>query len=192
MKTRLDCLLEAIDPARTLDRLAWRIDEAVNSFAFASASVDSFARFEKLMADLHLHLLSRLLGLRRPPEWDQNMSWELCVELLKAEYGEQGRNTAYEMARTGADGGLYAVCKAVAQRMADDHAENLVKAKVSHYWNSLSVQEQLAAPKEYLEKYARLLPPEAVGDGAIRLRAFFPQVLSQHPHLIRRLRSLGR
>jgi hypothetical protein len=192
MKTKLDCLLEAIDPARTLDRVASRIDEAVNSFVFTCARVDSFDQFEKLMADFYNHLSGQLLGLRGQRPWDQQMSWGLCVKLLTAEYGERGRNVAYEMARSGVNGGLSAVCRAVAQRMADDHAENLVKAKVSEYWHGLTLNEKLAAPKEYIEKYGSLLPPEAVSDGGILIQASFPQALSQHPYLIRRLRSLGR
>ena len=192
MKTKLDCLLEAIDPAQTLDRVASRIDEAVNSFVFTCARVDSFDHFENLMADFYNHLSGQLLGLRGQRPWGQQMSWGLCVKLLTAEYGERGRKVAFEMARNGINGGLSAVCKAVARRMVNDHADNLVKVKVSEYWHGLTLQEKLAAPKEYIEKYSSLLPPEAVSDDGIQVQASFPQALSQHPHLIRRLRSLGR
>lgn len=57
-----------------------------------------------------------------------------------------------------------------------------------NYWNRLSVQEQLAAPLEYLPKYRDLLPWELTEGSAARIRGGFVKVLEQHPHLIRDLR----
>jgi len=57
---------------------------------------------------------------------------------------------------------------------------------------ALSVEEQLAASTEYLQKYGHLLPSELTEGSAARIRANLPKVLEEHPHLIQRLRQVGR
>jgi hypothetical protein len=112
--------------------------------------------------------------------------------LLSHIYGHNGENTAFDMARTGNAGGLYAVLKAVALRMAEEYAENEIAGRIDYYWRKLTLDEQLSVADEYLEKYAHLLPPEVTEDSAARIRANFPKLLTQHPEIIRKIRLLGR
>jgi hypothetical protein len=92
------------------------------------------------------------------------------------------------MASTGAEGGLYAVLKEVAATMASGFAKNEIAAKVNHYWNDLTTEERLAAPDEYLAKYAGVIPPGYEW----QIRARFPDVLRNHPRMIQRLEQAGR
>lgn len=52
------------------------------------------------------------------------------------------------MARTGNEGGLYAVLKVLAQGIANKYSENEISAKVMNFWENLSTSEFLEASNE--------------------------------------------
>ena len=76
--------------------------------------------------------------------------------------------------------------------MIEEYAGNEIRAKVSHFWYSLSMDEQFSVMEEYLEKYRHLLPPELTEGNAVRLKADFTKVLEKHPYMIRRLSEVWR
>jgi len=76
--------------------------------------------------------------------------------------------------------------------MAEDYAQNEISARVNDYWNRLTVDQQLTATDEYLEKWGHLLPSEFTDGNAARLKAHFPNVLKEHPGIIRRMGRIGR
>jgi hypothetical protein len=59
------------------------------------------------------------------------------VRLLLKEYGPNGEKAAFEMVRTGTQGGQYAVLKSIAKQMINDYAGTGIRARISHYWTSL-------------------------------------------------------
>jgi len=115
-----------------------------------------------------------------------------CYNLLKKEYGSDGHKTAFEMARTGIQGGLYEVLKKIASHMAKDYAQNEISGRISHFWNALSLNEKFAVINEYAEKYGHLLPPDFTEGSAVLLKMKFTKVLEEHPHMIKRLRETSR
>jgi len=76
--------------------------------------------------------------------------------------------------------------------MAKQFADTEIRATVRHYWDNLSVEEQLAAGEEYLKKYGYLLPSELTEANAVRIRANLPRVLHEHARMMQRLRRIGR
>jgi hypothetical protein len=76
--------------------------------------------------------------------------------------------------------------------MIDEYSSNEIAARISNFWESLSTDEKLEASKEYLDKYGHLLPPELTSGSAARVRANFLKVLQEHPHMIKRLKNIGR
>jgi hypothetical protein len=76
--------------------------------------------------------------------------------------------------------------------MIQEYAGNEIRVRISHYWHSLSVDEQLAATDEYLEKYGHLLPWELTEGSAARVKADFVKALAEHSKIIKRLRNIGR
>ena len=96
------------------------------------------------------------------------------------------------MARTGNDGGLYALLKALAKRMAEEYAQREIGGKVSHHCAQRSSSELLADANEYLEKYGNLLPGELTEKGAGRIKSNIWKVWEEHPRLIQRLQQVGR
>jgi len=138
------------------------------------------------------HLEAAVLHLRTMPEASLDFEWGCCVRLLDRDYGKSGQQAAFELARTGNEGGLYAVLKRLAERVIEKYGENEVSAKVGRWWNTLDVDEQLAAATEYIEKYDHLLPSELTERGGIRIKGNFIRVLEEHPRMIQRMRRVGR
>jgi hypothetical protein len=190
MKTRLDRLLENIDPAVTLDRVSTRVDEALNSFHVGSGSIETWGDFCAVLTAFYRHVENGVLRIRLSPSPD--MDWGRCSRLLIREYGPNGDKAAFEMVRTGTEGGLYAVLRRVASQMTEECVQRETAARISHFWEGLSTDEKLATSEEYLDRYGHLLPSELTEGSAARVRANFLKVLEEHPRMVRRLRNIGR
>ena len=134
MSTRLEKILEDIDPSTTYDQTFARADNAINSFSGTCAQITDFNEFSKYMAGFTIHVEAKILQLHPCPT-GHDFYWLQCVQILCQIYGTNGEKAAFEMARTGKEGGLFAVLKAVALRMAEEHAENEISARVMDYWN---------------------------------------------------------
>jgi len=192
MITRLDRLLESIDPARTLDQVSARADAAVNLFRLKSGIIKDWGEFRKVLTEFYRHVENTILRIGASFSGDPDIDWGRCCRLLMKEYGASGEKAAFEMVRTGTEQGLYGVLKAVARRMIDEYAGSEIAARISNFWEALSTDEKLAASQEYLNKYGHLLPPDLTSGSASRIRANFPKVLEQHPRIVKRMRSIGR
>lgn len=192
MATSLDGLLAAIDPSRTFDETARRMDHAVNTFPASEACIQDWSVFARLMTAFFRHAENQLLRIQPTYAGDPAMDWGRCRPVLCGVYGRNGEKTAFEMARTGNEGGLYAVLRAVAEQMAEEYALTEVRARVGHYWQGLSVDEKMAAMEEYLKKWGHLLPSELTEGSAARVKMDFPHVLELHVKLLRNTRRVGR
>ena len=191
MPTRLERFLETIDPARILDPVDRDVDHAVTTFPYSRATVTTFDEFEQLLAQFYHHVQHHALHLRAPVPLHVSMYFSQALRMLEKEYGSTARTTAFEIARTGQEGGLYSVLKAVAKGMAQEYVTNGIGSMVSSYLSSLSVAERLADSEEYIEKYAHIIPAEMREGGAPRLRGYFHKVLESHPFLLRGTRRVG-
>jgi len=192
MITRLDRLLESIDPARTLDQVSARVDVAFNLFRVKSGIIEDWGEFKKVLTEFYRHVENTILRIRPSFSGDPDIDWGRCCRLLMKEYGANGEKAAFEMVRAGTEQGLYGVLKAVAKKLIDEYAGNEIAARIISFWAALSTDEKLAASQEYLDKYGHLLPHELTSGSAARIRANFPKVLEEHPRIVKRLRNIGR
>jgi len=192
MTTNLDMLLESIDPSRTYDHVSARVDEAVNNFAMHRPIIEDWDEYENYLADFYRHIEKVVLRMGSGVPDNREYYWGQCANLLNKAFGPSGYKAAFEMVRTGKEGGLYQVLKTVADLIAEKYTQNEIFARISHYWESLTLDEKLAAPDEYLSKYGYLLPSELTEGSAARLRANFPKVLEEHPKMIRQMRRIGK
>ncbi len=191
MSTKLERLLADIDPSRTYDQLFARADDAINSFSPACAQITDYREFGRFMSSFVAHVEKNILRLHRSvagADW----YWSRCIQLLCQIYGSNGEKAAFEMARTGNEGGLSAVLKTLAFRMAEDYAENEIFARIDDCWKTLTPNEQFSLADEYIEKYGHLLPSELTEASAARLRADLPRFLAKHPRILRKTRHIGR
>jgi len=192
MLTELDKLLAFISPDKTIVETYNRANEAINKFHPCTAQILNWDQFRYCIADFLRHVDFCTLRLRRPVDVSWECYWEHCVRILLGIYGSSGEKTAFEMARTGNEGGLYSVLKAVAMHRAEEYIQNEISAKVTAYLESLSIDEQLEACSEYISKYGHLLPPEITEGGAIRIRANFRKLLEKHPRVLLKFQGVGR
>lgn len=192
MTTKQDQLLQDIDPGRTLDETARRADEAIISFSMESAQVSDWDEFLAILVRFYNHVEVCILRVSNMPQVNLELTLGHCVRIFMKVYDRNGLKCAFEMARTGNEGGLYAVLKRMAQQLAEKHADNEISARICRYWNSLTMEEKISAPDEYMCKYGHLLPSELTEGSAGRIRANFQEVLRQHPRLMQRLSRIGR
>ena len=192
MKTRLDKMLESIDPAETQEQVSARIDDAINSFQIEIGMIKNWNTFKTVLTKFFRHTENKVLNLKSFQSPQPDTEWGRCIKFLIQEYGSNGEKAAFEMVRTGTQGGLYRVLKSVARQMIDEYSENEIRARISYFWYPLSADEKLSAIDEYLLKYGHFLPPELTEGNAARIKASFQKVLEEHPRLIKRLRYIGR
>lgn len=192
MATKLQRLLDSIDPARTLAEVDARVDEAFNSCPASAARITEWEEFRTCLVRFLRHVEARVLRLRTSPSMSLDFDWRRCVASLHAIYGRSGEKAAFELARTGAEDGLYGVLKALARQIAQQYASNEIRGRIGIYWDGLTTEERLAAASEYLGKFGHLLPAELVEGSAARVRANLPAVLEEHPRLLQRTRRVGR
>lgn len=192
MATDLDQLLADIDPDRTIEQVFQRADDAINSFPVRKAQFTTWNEFTACMADFVQHAECHALRLRLPIRASHDFLWGRAANVLIRVYGVNGEKAAFELARTGNEGGLYGVLKAVAMRIAEDMSETEIAARVNAFWQGHSADEVLDAAQQYLARYGHLLPSELTEGSAARIRASFLKVLENHPKLVQRLRRVGR
>jgi hypothetical protein len=188
--TQLNRLLRDIDPDHTIRETFNRANEAINRFNSNVTQIENWEEFAKYMGRLYSHVERHVLRLHQSLDIDDDYYWGMCLRTLKHLYGKQGEKAAFEMARTGAEGGLYAVVKGVAMKMAEEYSNNEIAARVCAYLAGLSPDEQLEAVNEYIEGYGSLLPSELTEGSAGRIKTGFAKYLEQHPQLIQKLRSI--
>jgi hypothetical protein len=192
MSTKLDRLLESIDPSCTLDRVSADVDRAVNSFIIGRTTIEDWNEYEKFLADFCQYVETTVFKIGASVPEYREFYWSRCVNIINNEFGPSGPKTAFEMVRTGKEGGLYKILKIIANQMTEKYAQNEISARISNYWNHLTIDEQMAATDEYLSKFGHLLPTEFTDGSAVRLKVHFTKVLNEHPKMIRRMRQIVR
>jgi len=192
MATRLERFVNDCRPARLSDPVYQAADEALMRFGGPPGDViTSHSRF----ADLFIRFLNLVVGCIAgrggPFPGSAQQDWGRCVRAFRGIYGApNGEKTAFEIARTGKGDALNGLLRKFAYEVARQYVENQIRAIISAYWNSLSVEEKLTVPDEYLAKHGHLLPSELREAGLGRVHAEFPRVLEAHARMLNRARGL--
>jgi DNA-binding ferritin-like protein (Dps family) len=191
--SKLDDLLNKIDPRKTIDRCDSLRDKALNSYEYSNNALRDFNQFTKAMGDFYWHVESTMMGVGKNIVMDDEMRQGFAFQALNEIYGMHGMAAAFSMAQSGVEDGLYGVLKKMGQAIAKKHLENQIGVEVAQFINELmddfELYDQCVA--EYARKYARILPPEYLENDAVDLKINFRQVLENHPYLIRRMSSIG-
>jgi hypothetical protein len=190
--SKLDRVLEYISPQKTIEQIYNLANEAIVSFNFDKAKVDSWEEFKLCMAKFYRHLDEKILKLQKHLDVPLTEYWKYCIQPLTRIYGSNGDITAFNIANTGNEGGLYAVLKAFAMQRAEEYTKNEISAKVLFYWNNLTTDEKLRATDEYISKYKKIIPSELLESNGVLLKKSFWKVLEEHPFIIQKLQKTGR
>ena len=192
MQTELDRLLASISPEETIVKTFNRANEALNTFHPRTALIENWNEFRDSMAEFLRHVERHTLRLRGSVDISSGYYWSQCVRVLLKVYGSSGEKAAFEIVRTGNEGGLNAVLRSLAMHVAEGYIKMEIQAKVNVYSRSLSNDQQLAASSEYLAKHGHLLPSDITENTAARVQANFGTVLEKHPWLVLKIHEAGR
>jgi len=193
MATQLDRLLENIGPEHTIQKAFNRANEAINTFPLESSLITEWDEYRMVMARFYRHVEKKVLNVqRRMPTTDMDFDRGRCFNTILKAYGNNGEKTAFELVRTGNDGGLNGVLRKIALAIAEYYSQNEIAARVNLWLNGLSTEGKLAAGDEYIKKFGHLLPSEISEGGAVRIKANLSRVLIMHPRIIHELNKVGR
>ena len=190
MTTKLESFLNDISPEETIERAQAAVSSSLNSISISSGKIDTWDEFKELMAELYCLVESNMIGLEKPRSMNLSMDWGRCSNLLFEKYGHGGDQTAFDIAQSGVEGGLYAVMKYVAEALAQQFTTNWIGVRIGEFWDNLSLEERLAVPLEYLEKYRHILPQEILEKNPSLFAANFYRFLEHHPQMIKGLKNI--
>lgn len=188
----LKSFLRTIDPDKTIWEAERRADQAFNSFSPDSWSISDHDELLNCLSRFYWHVDSHILGISRAQNPNPEFTKGLARDILDDIYGVRGEYIAFDMSRSGIDGGLYRVLKDFAAKRASYHGNNWVSTRVSEFYNGLTNSEKAEAAREYVREYGYLLPADQTKDDAIRVQVHFYDILCSHPDLISRMRQIGR
>ncbi len=186
MVTRLEKLLESIDPSRTIDRASAAVDDVFNSFRHENP-IRSFDDYEDYMAKFVFHVEAGVLKFGSNAPYNKDIWLARYSHLVKKGHGPEAWKWNYEKILTGQNGGLYQLLKDVASMILQDRSGKEISARVWRFWESLTSDEKLETADEFLQKFGRMLPSEYTGSGAY-LKMNLPRVLEKYPQLLMELR----
>ena len=192
MPTKLEKLLEKIDPAKIIDPVENRIFKSIPKIYRDKNTVENFEEFKECLAEAAK--VARNAAINVPLNAGDNIdiNFGQALHYLKEEYPRDTVQTVFEIMQTGAEGGVFQILKIIARTMAEEITQNQIKAIVVEFWNSLSMEEKLSVPYEYIEKYKNILPKRIVEGDNVRMRGLFWETLAQHPKMLKRIRDLGK
>jgi len=192
--SQLDDLLERIDPKKTIDHGNALLDKALNSYHFAKSQVESHDEFKQVCGDFYWHVESTLLGVGSSVSPNDQMKQGFALGILGDIFGKHNTDAAYQIARSGVEGGLYGVLRKMGEAMAKKHVDTQIGVEVSEFVNQLmkNLPEFHATVEEYAQKYGRLLPREALEDNAFDIKIGFWKVLQNHPYMVKSMREIGK
>ena len=192
MQTEINKLLSSISPEKVIVPTFNRANEAINTFHPKTVLIENWDEFRGSLAEFMRHLERHSLRLRGPIDISSDYYWPQCARVLLKVYGPSGEKAAFEIVRTGTEGGLNAVLRAVAMSVAEGYAKAEIQARINAYLKNLTVDQRLAASCDYLATHGNPLPSEMTVSTAARIHANFGKVLAKHPWLLLKLNEVGR
>jgi len=190
MATKLQKLLVSIEPERISQQTLNRTFKAINSF-LDPVEISSWESFKYYML-IFLEYLDENAQLFEPVYIFVGNPWDRCDRLFTHIYGNNGQEVAFDIARTGKDGGLDAVTKAVALHLVDEYTKNEITARIDCYWQSLSLEQRVRASSEYISKYGHLFRTDFKGENTVHILANFPKVLEKHSRMFKESEAVFR
>ena len=138
MGTRLENLIENIDPSQLYDRVSQAVDAAFNSFRY-DYPIKSFDDYQKCMSQFVQHIEQVILGFRSRQDYDRTFFWTRYSNLVNAQHGRDAWKMNYEKILTGKEGGLYQLLKDVAGMILKDRPGHKFPNGAGPYGNRLQI-----------------------------------------------------
>lgn len=186
MRTPLDKLLDDIHPSKTLDVRHDQAGDAINSFKNKNEHWDirSDQEIHEFLYQCGAHVADSMLGCRFPPDVRHPLAWVVSSH-LRDKYGARWMNDVARMVRNETSGALWTLVREIAYAYAEHFANREIGARVAELYPALNFEVQLELAREYLQKFAYLLPEDIVAGGPAMLVLARYHFLWTHPHRLR-------
>jgi len=192
--SEFNMMISRLDPSKNIEIAARLADQAFDSYDCDKAQLTSREEFEDRITVFY-HRLNTYLYKTTPID-ESDLHWRLkgeAFEALRKMYGEYGFDIAFNMAKTGLDGGFYKILKDLAFHVAEEAHSTVIQSVVATFMQSVfPAEERQAAAREYVRKFGHLLPNNLVEDNGFTISLNLEEFLMNHPKLIKRARDAGR
>ncbi|MBI4659760.1 MAG: hypothetical protein HY735_13045 [Verrucomicrobia bacterium] len=189
-KELADLLQDLVQRHRRVER---QIDERFNQFKMpASNRITDYVEFQEIVTRFFWQLYRPEVDIRAHWGEDHEFLGAQAFQLLQRAYGPSAMDRAFDLARSGAEGGTLEVLRKLAGLVQELFLENQAAGLVDRYWTVSSAERLTEDAKAYLERFQDILPGDLTEGSGAAIRANFRKVLLEHPKLILRLQRIGR
>ncbi|MGA2497749.1 MAG: hypothetical protein ABSH20_08410 [Tepidisphaeraceae bacterium] len=188
----LDQFLESISPQRTILDIGMKIDRALNTFPVPAQWTGNHDSFQEMVIQFLCHVDQHLAGAssRRPPMPPYDLGH--CVDVFESIYGSMGIHRAYDLARTGHEGGVYRVLRDFAAALVMRAHRHTIAKPISDFLWDMTEEGRMEMARHYIARFGSYLPPEWLEHGGVPVARNLKQILQQHPELMVKIMSLDR
>ncbi len=186
LEGKLSRVLDNIDYRKTIDPLEHNLQSIAARFSQEKNRVGSRSELDQILAEFTLRLMGGVFSVSRDILSNFEINKHEAFKYLEKHHSWE---TVYDIALSGAEGGLNNLLNIICQEMAIDYSNRVISSHVSEFWHSLSPSEQVAVSDIYMHKFAEILPNNQP-QYRIRVKMRFWKVLEQHPAMMKRMQSL--
>ena len=179
-------ILRDLTSRQYIDRMHTDADRAINEVATAGI-IDSFDEFKNIIVKLIISVNKYALKINNNIGGGREYYLNSAFKALSKKFGPNGEKAAFEMARTGKNGGLYEVLKVVAYGYIDTLNENEAQSKIGYLWQIMDNDCKFTLMDQYISEFGHLWPAEMTESSAARLKVNFPATLQLHIKNVRKL-----
>lgn len=172
----------------TIDDWQRDIDNVINAYHSPLPEVETCEETTMFLSRFVYFIFCQWISPGRSISFHKGVYWRFCDEALREKYGPYWESVAFDMMRTGAEGGTYTLLKTLAENMAQIGARNTIKSRISEYWEGMTAEKLKRDSRKYVERFGHLLPPTYRNDRSL-LASEFARVLEQHPEMVQRMRQ---
>ena len=126
---------------------------AVNRYQLKRNTVDDHHEFCEIFTDMFRYCEAHLLHVEKE-RIDYDWAYSRARELLESAFGQHGGlGTAYNIANTGAEGGLRLILHTIASTMLKKREEHRITTTIDMFVSPLDFQDRVEFAKWYVENY---------------------------------------
>jgi hypothetical protein len=185
LEEKLTIVLDNIDYRKTIDPVENGLQSIAAKLRLEKNRVGSKDEVDQILAEYTLCLMDRVISAPRHVLADFDINRGEAFKYLAKHYNW---DTVYDIAMSGAEGGLMTLMNIICKEMAIDYANRVISSHVSEFWDSLTPSEQVAVSDIYLHKFAKYLPRNQP-QYRTRVKMRFWEVLKQHPAMMKRMQG---
>lgn len=188
MATKLQQLLDKIDHKNLFEEEERRVEKVLSQYRSKKNTVENYIEFKKYLIEFVRQIYGAIINPNAYSSETDPYMFARAIGFLKRKYDGKTEITVYEIMHSGAEGGVYQIFKTLAQIMTDEFYLYGVNHFIACFLNEISFDERATYAKEYLNKYAYILPSNYKND-PITVTISFDKVLREHTLYMKRLRN---